>query len=241
MISIQQWRASIGRFQCSQSSQSNENTFEISTDDKSTDPISILKLSRKYVFACVFLLLSLFVISSSKCGMESCYSKAVIRSLLIRSGIEQNPGPTPAEVLANLIASGSSDIVKKTLNRFETEKDFNSNIKNFQKTNITIDDLKKTLMFLKEVNEETLFNDYLKDGLIELLVKRVYQLLPETCNTCGKSYHISIYEKPLVTCMICSKGCCQSCSDKYAERLNNVGLNNVFWFCSTCNQEILEE
>ena len=35
---------------------------------------------------------------------------------------------------------------------------------------------------------------------------------------------------------MCSRGCCQSCSSTYGDNFKNVGLRNVYWFCSSCNQ-----
>ena len=244
MVSIQQWRASIGCFASSKSKQSSSNEFS-NEEESYVNEDKILKFSRKCVFACVLLTIAFLPIIDGNFHMDTqngLNHSAVIKSLLVRSGIEQNPGPTtPAEVIGNLIATAPSDEVKKTLNKFDTEKDHKDNVKNFSKPTITVDDLKKTLVFIENRIDDTGLGDFLKEGLVEMIVLRIEQILPDTCNTCGKGFAISIFDEPKIKCIICSKGCCQPCTEKYSDQLKNVGLNDIFWFCSSCNQKRHEE
>ena len=233
MISIEQWRASVGSFSSKKFKQTSTQdvNFELPEKDVFSDD-NRWKVSRKAVilaFMCPLVTFSLVF------GGQNY--PAVIESLLIRSGIEQNPGPTsPAEVVGFLIVNAPNDDVKKTLNKYSTEKDHTENTKSLNKPSIKLDDLKKTLVYLENRSDDSGLCDILKEGLVELIVKRVEHLLPDTCDTCGKGYAISIHEEPRIKCIICSKGCCQACTTTYGDNLTNVGLKNVFWFCASCNQ-----
>ena len=152
MVSIQQWRASIGSFNSSKSKQTYveaKDAFKFSKGDNSCDR-KVFKLSRKFVLTSALLTLAFLSIVNCNDRMKNMNHSAVIKTLLIRSGIEQNPGPTPAEVVGSLISAAPNDTVKKTLNKFETEKDYKANFKNFQKSSITADDFKKTLVYLDD-------------------------------------------------------------------------------------------
>ena len=243
MISIQQWRAAIGCFGSIKSTKSPSGGFKMPenvSEIKSDKSLFILGISG---IACVFLSLSLLPFSNYNLdtGIGNCgqHHGPVVQTLLIMGGVEQNPGPTPTEIFGDLIKNAPSDDIKKTLNKFKTDADYKTNVNNLNSLKVTVENLRETLAYLRNVdkNLDQNLNLYLKSGLAVLIVQRIDQLLPETCSTCGKGFAIGREETPAITCVICSKGCCQICSDNYKDKFNSIGLNNVFWHCSICSHK----
>ena len=225
----------------------SNNAFHFDKEESKANVDNRLKISSKSVFGAALFTFALLPLLCHSPHMNGQFEanlgqkhSSVVGALLIISGVEQNPGPAaPAEVFGNIIKAATNDDVKKTLNKFKTDADHKTNVKAFNKPAITVENLKMTLRYLND-NENDLAG-YLKEGLCELVVKRIEQLLPDTCNTCGQGYAIDRVENPAIKCILCSKGCCQPCGEKYVDNLKSIGLSNVFWFCSTCNQRRAEE
>ena len=246
MISIEQWRVSIGMNGRSRTKQTSATKYMNGVDPETFDCQKILKISRKSLFATFITFLTIFSLQEqnpmSKCMAESNLGeahKAVIDVLLVIGGVEINPGPqTVPEIIGQLIVDAPTDNVKKTLNRVRSDVDRKDNIKNLLKTgkdSPSVEDLKTTCSFLYNSTDGA-FDEYLKEGLAETIVYRMNQLYPESCTTCTKSYAIHRTDTPSLQCYNCDKGCCPPCGEKYVNNLKSCGLNDVFWTCSTCTE-----
>ena len=101
MIPTEQWRASIGSFAIRKEKQAHTEVtpdFNLLIKEAVNDN-RIWNVSWKVVlFACIFSM------ANFSLTYESQKHPAVIQSLLIRSGIEQNPGPsTPSDLIHGLL------------------------------------------------------------------------------------------------------------------------------------------
>jgi len=144
--------------------------------------------------------------------------------LLVRGGVESNPGPTLAEERLK-----TKEYVLASLCDNAPEMDPGSN--NFKKESIRdcirlygkdSDNSKTTAAKFAGINREILLatvtylggrdmNDYTKPAVITELIKRIDHHLPHSCNTCKTNYVINQAEESLMNCSKCGRGACPKC------------------------------
>ena len=232
MITIQQWRATIGVFGQSKvktKAPSDLPEFDDCYDVTKKEPNKTAWVKNKKLSTVLLIYLAAGMVISLN-------PEGVTETLLVIGGVETNPGPTNAEVLGVLIKDSPSEPITRLLCKIRTDVDDKTNIKNILKTgkdSACVDDIKATCVYLSNSGENE-FDDLLKDGLAESVISRLNQLFSECCSTCSKTYTIGRQETPEITCEKCGKGSCQECSAKYSKCFKEIGLNGVFWNCSTC-------
>ena len=227
------------------------------------DSIFKLKINPKMLINLQLLILSiasLFIISTTviettndlsaswiktdELKMQGILNKSVIGHLLTMENVGKNPGPmtmTAMEVLGHFMADAEDDNVKKTLNKYRTDLDHQTNVKAFLRTGVSacsVDDLKKTLIYFN--SSETSLEDFHKESLAELIVLRINELLPDTCTTCKESYVIGKDDDTFLQCFNCNKGCCKECGETHVANVKNTAIKDVYWMCTKCVQTNIE-
>ena len=105
-----------------------------------------------------------------------------------------------------------------------------------------LDPLQDTLKYLMNWGAEDAkgpMSCYTKEGIIHLILKRLRNLLPEMCGSCGDSSHFSPseYTHDSVLCLKCERKMCNSC---YSDELRNLPsfAKVTFFVCKHCVDSI---
>ena len=141
--------------------------------------------------------------------LSSSLSHPCRLTLLLISGIESNPGPTPSpdDVIADLCVNAPSTEIRDCIRiyRWKQSNKINQNELKRKNHRATIE---ATLNYL---SPSVISKDYTVDGLICLIVSRINTLLPKTCQQCSESYSHSLADEPLLCCESCGQGAHTSC------------------------------
>ncbi len=123
--------------------------------------------------------------------------------LVILGGVETNPGPTQEkqrEVIETLVSTAREYDVKNVLRSYNLTHIHKQQVRDISKHNIN--KLKGAALFLKIEGTQSL----LKPALVQAVIVRIQNLLPDKCRICDEEYTVLLEEKPLLECSICGQG-----------------------------------
>ena len=227
-VSLEQYRSAIGIFNGG-SHQVKDNISNLYSDnicDSDSDHSPVIQSVDKYVAkgpwklhisVIVFLLLS-FMTSMI---VGSCHD-----ILLIRSGIESNPGPTQTkdltkhkEILAELGANAPKmESTKATISEYAIRdciRLFNVNTLQDMKperfrTKLSFVDNEVLRGTIKYLNGPDM-SEYTKEACIDKVIAMIDHYLPHKCNMCNEDHSINLGEQSLLNCDKCGRGIHQQC------------------------------
>ena len=172
---------------------------------------------------------------------------SVLAVQLLIGNVEANPGPIDAiTYMAELIANVDDESIRKVLQQFKTTQDRKVNIQKVE--TMKNEDLKATLAHINnwDPEDELVKNDIktlVKSGLAEKIVRRLENVLPDTCSTCTKPYYFHISDVNLLTCVKCDRGVCPNCFATEKQQLEQTHLfrSSIFFICTSCVQTVKSE
>ena len=237
MISLDQYRAKIGAFNSTKVKGKDSTDVTLAPSDPSFDFSPPLGDQSYTTWANICLKIPL------KSSIVTLISLALLRILLVIGNIESNPGPTHDLVMADLIISSDDDNIKKVLTQFKVPNSLNANYQALKK--VKIEPLKATLKFLMNWNEEASTNSlqcYTKEGIMHLILRRLKNLLPDTCGSCGKESHFSTtdYDDSSVLCLRSERKMCDNCDPDEVRQVKSYN-SSTFFVCKTCVDHIKED
>ena len=165
----------------------------------------------------------------------------VLKTKLIIGNVEVHPGPMDAmEYMAHLITKADNkDNVRKVLAEYKSTVERKINIQKMESHKL--DDLKETLAYLNNWDQnknqiKDMFKDLLKAGVIEKIIRRLENILPDGCSTCQKTYYFDVSESSSLRCTRCDRGICPPCLEKENPQLEKLLLlkSSLFFLCSGC-------
>ena len=94
----------------------------------------------------------------------------------------------------------------------------------------------------KKSNEEEI-NKYNKLGLATIVTKKIYNMAPEDCSSCNKSYYFKPGEHCVLTCLRCNRGACNDCYEKEKNIIKNSSMfyRSTFFACTSCKSLIVNQ
>ena len=108
-----------------------------------------------------------------------------------------------------------------------------------------VEHLKSTLAYLNDWSDDDLIikeeiDAYTKDGIALLVVKKIYNMAPEKCLSCCKTYYFKPGESCPMSCIMCERGACPECYKKEKTLLNSSSMfnRNIFFTCTSCSVTI---
>ena len=118
------------------------------------------------------------------------------------------------DLIAKLCTTSPTTEVQECLRIYEYGKTLQQLEKDFNKIRKAV--IQDTLIHLGMYSQQ----DNLKPELINNLICRIQNLLPENCSICNLTYAISVDDKPLLPCSKCGQDVHKNCF------LNNLGLDS---------------
>ena len=251
-ISLDQYRSSIGRFNCSKLKATSEwNEVDLIPEP---DPPYHFPLWAKWRLTWKQGSISLlFIILAALC-------QAI---LLERACVELNPGPPKSpqpktreerqlDILAQLITDAPDPAVQTVLRSYDPKMTTKELKKSLNKSRA--EPLTATLAFL---GVQRTPND-VKDTTIDKIIVRIQALFPDKCNMCNEDYVVRLSDTPLLKCAACTQGIHQRClaqklgvaeveletmtTEDVKRRINPLGLESVIYLCGYCfNDNYSEE
>ena len=173
-------------------------------------------------------------------------SASCLKALLQIGGVELNPGPSIADVLAELAALAPDNDVRHCIRAYRADDAF---AKQYQALNkykkATIEATAEYLNLPAE--------DMKKSAQVTRVIVRIQNLLPDSCQICKEDYCLKRDELPLLSCDICKQGCHNECirkhlsvPDELAEsfgpqeaisQINPTGMPGIYYLCGACSSE----
>lgn len=241
-ISLEQYRACIGSFNCTKTKQTSVfddlDYADLAGLSPPSQPHPVLKLKWK----ASSLALLLIIISSL------CHAR-----LLVIGGVEEEPGPdnTTADsaildALAEICQAAPNNKIRDCLREYDPKLSAAQLHKKFNK--LDKDTLVETLEYLNVPNQ----SEYTKDAVRLNLIIRIENLLPEECNICKEMYCIKLSDTELLKCAMCNQSAHAKClsakfgieesllldlgPDEIKKYINPHGLPGIHYFCSSCEE-----
>ena len=179
--------------------------------------------------------------------LNSTVHEEVLKVQLLIGNIEANPGPVNLkEFLGFLFTDTEDPCIKEVLNDFKAANDKDTNLKKLKTKKV--DYLKATLAFLNDWDKDDAMikeeiEAYTKDGIALLVLKKIYNMAPETCPTCSKTYYFKPGEYCALACVRCDRGACKECYEKEKQNLSLSYMFNksMFFICNPCNEVISKQ
>lgn len=252
-VSLEQYRSAIGIF----NGGSHKDSCSDNSLDNSLDPASHLDgLAGEVLQSCTLkgpwklhagalLLLVLTLTATSLTG--SC-----LGTLLLRSGLESNPGPTTMmsdtaenrkNVLAALQVKAESENKTSVRDCLRIYKEGQTTKQLKRSLNVANKDiLVMTMDFLKVPGEDT----YNKGTVVDHMITRIQNLLPDKCNHCKEEYVVDVDDKPLMLCEVCGQGAHTECitnllgvtdeatTEDAMKKINPLNVHGVHYMCGEC-------
>ncbi len=158
--------------------------------------------------------------------------------LLILGGVETNPGPTQEkqqEVIEALVSTAREDEVKDVLRSYNPTHTHKQQVRDISKHNLN--KLKGAALFLKMEGSQTL----LKPALVQAVIVRIQNLLPDKCQICDEEYTVLLEEKPLLGCSICGQGAHGRCISQFVDNVEEPVLKipGTHWICGACEGNVI--
>ena len=166
---------------------------------------------------------------------------SVIEAQLIIGNVEMNPGPVSFKEFLGFLFVEAKDVdVKNVLQEVKAGQDKPMNLRKIKTKKV--ESLKAAFVYLSttDENEENgddiaaIQNDleeYTKDGIAHKLIKKIYNMAPEVCSSCRKTYYFKRGESCSLACIRCNRGACRDCYDKEKENLASISMfnRNIFF------------
>ena len=231
MISIELYRARIGAFNAPKT-----RDVTIAHDDKKFD---FSPQGEQYIETWASISLKLPV----KFSVVSIMTLALIKILLVIGNVESNPGPAQTDrelALADLIIASDDDDIKKVLSLTKLTNSTKDN--HVALRGAKFEPLQVTLKYLMNWDDDEAkgpFSCYTKEGIIHLILRRLRNLLPELCGSCGDSTHFSPseYSHDAIACLKCERLMCNSCCSDELKNLPTF-TKSIFFVCKSCVDSI---
>ena len=141
---------------------------------------------------------------------------------------------TDDKVLAMLATEASTlklDDVGKTILVVKPGDPIKEVIKNL--TTVSSQALARTYAHLTNLKEdEEDVTKFLKEGLVEMILYRLKQLMPVGCKKCNNVYVNGREEVPQVTCRMCGIGACKDCYPV------EEAMGKWFFLCGECDKSV---
>ena len=135
------------------------------------------------------------------------------------------------EIIANLFPLTHDAGIKTVLSKYNLTVNDEINFKNLKKLGVDI--LKTTAQFLNQDKPVIL----LKDTLIQWIINRIKNLLPDTCTMCNQQYAIDIADKPPMTCYNCGQGIHETCFSAKLGLMDKLpDIPGLHWLCNYCDK-----
>ena len=169
---------------------------------------------------------------------------SVLATQLIIGNVESNPGPMDLKEFLGFLYTDTEDVtVKEVLNDFKAAQDRSTNLKKMKSKKV--ENLKSTLAYLNDWDKDaTIIRDeietYTKDGIALLVVKKIYNMAPDKCSSCNKTYYFKPGDYCVLSCFRCNRGACKECYEKEKDKLNSNTMFNksIFFSCTNCTETI---
>lgn len=179
-----------------------------------------------------------------------------VKQLLIRGGIEQNPGPETTteekianqnKVIAELCVNAPSNEVRDCIRLYNPAKEYEHHNNKFKSQK------KATLLAALEYLSTPLpEKSTIKDCSHELICT-IGTYLPDTCRMCEMEYTTKLGEVPLITCAKCGQGIHKSCLLEHLQLsteeehtsveifniINPTNLPGLRYLCGACDEDLI--
>ena len=63
---------------------------------------------------------------------------------------------------------------------------------------------------------------YTKEGIAILVTKQIYNMAPEKCSSCAKTYYLKPDKYCVLSCFRYNRGCWRDCYEKEKEKLQSI-------------------
>ena len=183
------------------------------------------------------------------------------KALLVRAGVETNPGPVAGidtideyikkqeDIIAELCSDAPNVEVRDCLRLYKPKNNGKQHKTQFAKCKKEV--IVETLEFLSETGQDQ-FN---RTTCINNLICRIQNLLPDICNLCKSEYCVKRDEISLLSCEICGQGSQNPCiwddcnvdsdgreafdAKQAMEKLNPTGFPGLHYLCGACETTII--
>ena len=180
------------------------------------------------------------------------------RLLLLISGIESHPGPTPEDIMADLCTNAPTTEVRDCLRTYILNSaDLDALHKHIVSKN-NRSSLESTLNYLlNPMLTDIKPEDYTVKGLAYQLIYRIENLLPETCTHCSEEYCHHITDIPLLACSVCGQGAHTPCvfrtllveederanftPEMASKKINPLMIPELKYLCKDCAEDYLPD
>ena len=137
---------------------------------------------------------------------ETILKASVLAIKLLIGNIEANPGPVDFKEF--LFVDTEEPHVKEVLKDIKSCQDKQTNMKKIKAK--SVEALKATLAYLHGWSkDDDLVKDeidiYTKEGLVHLVIKKIYNMAPQKCSSCLKTSHFKPGESCVLSCIACQR------------------------------------
>ena len=182
--------------------------------------------------------------------------------LLIISGIESNPGPMSSEdILADLCTNAPTTEIRDCLRTYILNSTSTDALHKHIVSKNNRSAIENTVRHLCNPMRGQFYDlkteDYTVRGLAFLLIYRIENLLPETCQHCKEEYCVNTTDIPLLSCSVCGQGAHTPCvfrtllveekdrggftPEMALQKINPLMLPELKYLCKDCTEEYLPD
>lgn len=162
------------------------------------------------------------------------------------SGVASEFAVTKDEVdslVAELCAATDSSDVKECIRSYKYGRNFNQLKRDFNRFN------KPVLLSTMEHLNVPVVSNTTKPDLVQKVILRFQNLLPDICNECDQRYQVKKDDDPLLCCKICGQEVHRECfinkyvredlqedltAEKVQEIINPLGISGMYYVCKPC-------
>ena len=193
-------------------------------------------------------LLTLRNIPGDACSHGSTVSESCLESQLLISGIEPNPGPA-ADVLAELCSDAPNPSIRDCIRLYREDATTTQHRRAFGKPDK--DTLEEVMDYLGVPNQA----DYTKDSVINNLIVRIQNLLPDDCRICNSEYCAKRSDDPVLSCVLCGQAAHASCIAGLMgldcdlmqdlgpieawKTINPLSIKGIHYLCHHCEENVI--
>ena len=147
---------------------------------------------------------------------QSRLSGSTAESLLLIGGVEPHPGPMRAadeliavqtQIITDLSEIPKEPEIKEIIKKYDPTQDANCIFKELSKYKVA--DLKLAASFLSNKQPEEL--KLCKDELVNMIITKIENQMPEHCKCCNESYTVQFGSTPTLSCLLCGQGAHDKC------------------------------
>ena len=240
-ITIEQHRARIGTFAAGKCSRSvdthspNDSDQPPVTHTRDTPPVVLCSMSWKAATLGLILVLL--------CAL--CHGQ-----LLLIGGVESNPGPKSVEDILAALSVGAPDVhIRDCIRLYRMDATTTQHRKAFMKCDKAT--LVDTMNYLKVTGQ----SEYNKDFVVNNLIVRIQNLLPDTCKICNLEYCTDLDETAVLSCSLCGQAAHNQClaqklgldcellqdlgPEEAQSRINPLGIPGIHYLCGACEESVI--